>query len=298
MRRNPSIMCVLEGRDRKLHSETIFKCVVFAFLIVILQSPCPTYAEIPSEAADIGIAENLPEQEQTDRSRIHGHLGNELIDAKGNLNNKPYRGGVGLIYHVEYNDWIYLSDIGGLEAGVWLWQTPDHMLKLGASVLYRPARRAIDNITRRQASADGVIKLQWRTPERYFLYMDYHHDIGDVNSGGGADLLLSRNFIFRQALFDHDCMLVPAIGARWSSTKRVDYYYGVRPEEATLSQPAYAGRETFIETARLTGFYIINKSWNAFAGAQADIYGPGITDSPIVTRRVTSRGYVGAAWVF
>ena len=204
----------------------------------------------------------------------------------------------GLLYRVEYDEWLYLDNIGGLEAGVWLWQTPDHMEKLGASVQYQAARRAEDNITRRRASADGVIKFQWRTPERYFLYLDYHHDIGDASNGGGVNLLLSRNFIFRQALFDHDCMLVPAIGAQWVSAKRVDYYWGVRPEEATSNQPAYAGRETFIETARLTGFYIINRSWNAFAGVQASIYGPGITDSPIVTRHSTSRGYLGAAWVF
>jgi outer membrane scaffolding protein for murein synthesis (MipA/OmpV family) len=296
MRMSTSILCAFEGREMKLHSDVVLKCVVFAFLILILQSPCPTHAAIPSEAADLGNAENLPGQ--TYQARIHGHLGAELIDAKGNLNNKPYRGGLGLLYRVEYDEWLYVDNIGGLEAGVWLLQTPNHMQKLGVSVQHQPARRAVDNITRRRASADGVLKFQWRMPERYFLYMDFHHDIGDASNGGGVNLLLSRNFIFRQALFDHDCMLVPAIGAQWVSANRVDYYWGVRPDEATPTQPAYAGRETFIETARLTGFYIINESWTAFAGVQASIYGPGITDSPIVTRHSTSRGYLGAAWVF
>ncbi|MGE5818767.1 MAG: hypothetical protein ACM37Z_12135, partial [Deltaproteobacteria bacterium] len=126
-------MCAFKDRYRKLHSDTVLKCVVFAFLFLILQRPCPTYAAIPSEAADIGTAENLPGEEQAEHPRIHGHLGAELIDAKGNLNNKPYRGGGGLLYRVEYDEWLYLDNIGGLEAGVWLWQTPDHMEKLGAS---------------------------------------------------------------------------------------------------------------------------------------------------------------------
>jgi len=280
----------------KLHSDTVLKCAVSAaFLILILQSPCPTYAGIPAEATD---AEYLPDQEQTGHARIHGHFATELVDAKGNLNNKPCRGGLGLLYRVEYDEWLYSDNSGGLEAGVWLWQTPNHMQKLGARVQYVPARRAVDNITRRQASADDVIKYQWRTPDRYFLYLDYHQDIGDASNGGGANLFLSRNIIFRQALFDHDCMLVPAIGAQWVSANRVDYYWGVRPDEATPTQPAYAGREAFTETARLTGFYIINRSWTAFAGVQATVFGPGITDSPIVTRHVTSRGYLGVARVF
>ena len=93
-------------------------------------------------------------------------------------------------------------------------------------------------------------------------------------------------------------MLVPGIAVGWRSAKRVDYYFGVRPEEATPSQPAYAGREAFTESARLTGFYIINKSWTAFAGAQGTVFGPGVTDSPIVTRHVTSIGYLGIARVF
>lgn len=295
-KRSASILGAFDGQNMKLHSVTVLKCIVFAaFLILLLKSPCPTYAAIPSEATD---AENLPDQEQADHSRIHGFVATELIDAKGNLNNKPYRGGVGLLYRVEYGEWLYSDNSGGLEAGVWLWQTPNHMQKLGASVQYVAARRAVDNITRRQASADGVIKYQWRTPDRYFLYLDYHQDIGDASNGGGVNLLLSRNFIFRRALFDHDCMLVPGIAVGWRSARRVDYYYGVLPEEATLNQPAYAGRETFTETARLTGFYIINESWTAFVGAQATVFGPGITDSPIVTRSVTSRGYLGAAWLF
>src|SRR5512140_3154130 len=125
------------------------------------------------------------------------------------------------------------------------------MKKHGEAVRYSPARKAIDNVPGRQAYADIVIKFQWRTPERYFVYMDYHHDVGFVSSGDGADLLLSRSFIFRQALFDHDCMLVPAIGIRWDNDLRVDYYYGVRQEEATADRPAYAGRKTSVEMARL-----------------------------------------------
>jgi MipA family protein len=109
---------------------------------------------------------------------------------------------------------------------------------------------------------------------------------------------LSRNIVFRQALFDHDCMLVPVIDLEWQSSRFVDYYYGVRPEEAAPDRPAYVGRDTMNEGTRLTGFYRINRSWTAFAGMYAAFLGPGITDSPLVKRHVATRGYVGAAWLF
>jgi len=93
-------------------------------------------------------------------------------------------------------------------------------------------------------------------------------------------------------------MLVPGVDLEWESARLVDYYYGVRPEEATLNQHAYIGRETLNEKARLTGFYLINKSWTVFVGVQAAVFGSGITDSPMVKRRSTMRGYMGTAWIF
>jgi len=35
------------------------------------------------------------------------------------------------------------------------------------------------------------------------------------------------------------------IGPRWLSENHVDYYYGVREDEATLSRPAYSGKTTY-----------------------------------------------------
>ncbi|HYN43175.1 MAG TPA: MipA/OmpV family protein [Thermoanaerobaculia bacterium] len=73
----------------------------------------------------------------------------------------------------------------------------------------------------------------------------------------------------------------PFVGGSWLSASHVDYYYGVKPGEATASRPAYEGPATW--------------NWNAGLGVSANAgrvflqgvlryqwYGDGITGSPIV----------------
>lgn len=283
----------------KCHSAKFIKGLILASLwISMFQISCFAYAATQSESTDLDLEESLQDQEQTDHHRFHGHLGGEINYAEGIKNNARYSGRLIPLYRVEYDEWIYVSNIGGMEAGLWLWQTPDHKQKIGASVQRHPNQTDFDFAARRQASADGVIKFQWRMPNNYITHLSYHRDIGNASKGDSAVITLSRNILFRQALFNHDCMLVPGVDLEWESARLVDYYYGVRPEEATLNQHAYIGRETLNEKARLTGFYLINKSWTVFVGVQAAVFGSGITDSPMVKRRSTMRGYMGTAWIF
>lgn len=268
------------------------------FLFLILQLSCHAYAETQSELVDIDTEAALSGAEETAPSKLHGHLGGEINYARRIVDGTSYKGRPVPLYLVEYDHWVYARNTGGIEGGVWLWQTPDHMQKLGVSVQrHAELTKEFNNTQRRKASADGVINAQWRGNNN-FIHLSYHHDIGNASNGDSAVLVLSHNIIFRRALFDHDCMLVPGINLEWESARLVDYYYGVRPEEASPDRPAYTGRETLNGGARITGFYRINRSWTAFLGTQTVFLGPGITDSPIVHRRVATRGYVGAAWLF
>ncbi|MCL5278670.1 MAG: MipA/OmpV family protein, partial [Planctomycetes bacterium] len=45
--------------------------------------------------------------------------------------------------------------------------------------------------------------------------------------------------------------LIPSGGVRWKSEKLVDYYYGVRPNEARPERPAYEGKQAFDPFLRL-----------------------------------------------
>ncbi len=267
--------------------------------LTILHISIPAYAASARDSTEINIADAVPETELVKDHRFRGYLGGEINYAQGIVENSHYRGRlVAPLFFIEFDGQLYVSNKGGGEAGVWLWQTQGHRRKVGVSVQNHPNVTAFDVVARRQASTDGVVKFQWKTPTNYSLHLDYNHDIGNVSNGDSVQLVLLRHIMLRQSLFGHDFMLVPSIDLEWESARLVDYYYGVRPEEATPDRPAYVGRATINEKARVTGFYLINRSWTAFAGVQAAAYGPGITDSPIVTRHVTLRGYIGMAWLF
>jgi outer membrane protein len=74
------------------------------------------------------------------------------------------------------------------------------------------------------------------------------------------------------------------IGPKWMSENRVDYYYGVRPSEATDSRPAYAAPATWNLDISLTGILNISSRWRIFVRMNREGFGSGIKDSPIVDK--------------
>lgn len=89
----------------------------------------------------------------------------------------------------------------------------------------------------------------------------------------------------------------PFAGGSWLSDQLVDYYYGVRPDEATATRAAYEGQATW--------------NWNAGVGVSANVgrvflqgvfryqrLGGGITDSPIVDREGSFGAFLIATYGF
>jgi outer membrane protein len=86
------------------------------------------------------------------------------------------------------------------------------------------------------------------------------------------------------------------IGPRWMSQNRVDYYYGIRQDEATSLRPAYTGEATWNLDINLTAVINVTSRWSVLALLNREGYGSGITNSPIVERTsayalVTSLSY-------
>lgn len=78
--------------------------------------------------------------------------------------------------------------------------------------------------------------------------------------------------------------LVPGITAKWPSEELVEYYYGVRPDEATPDRPAYSGKAVLNASAALNASYELTDSWELIGGAEYTRLGDGITDSPIIEK--------------
>jgi outer membrane protein len=79
-------------------------------------------------------------------------------------------------------------------------------------------------------------------------------------------------------------LLLVGFGPRWDSGRRVDYYFGVRPEEALDSRPAYAGESTISWDLAVSALYRPSSRWSLFVLVNRTSYGEGIRQSPIVAR--------------
>jgi outer membrane protein len=78
--------------------------------------------------------------------------------------------------------------------------------------------------------------------------------------------------------------LIPSGGVRWKSDNLVDYYYGVRPNEARPDRPAYEGEQAFDPFLRLVIRHKLTKHWSLFSDTQYEWLAGEITDSPIVSK--------------
>lgn len=77
---------------------------------------------------------------------------------------------------------------------------------------------------------------------------------------------------------------VPTIALNWPSAELVEYYYGVRLEEATERRPAYEGGSVLNASAALNIGYALSESWEIIGGAEYTQLGDEITDSPIIEK--------------
>ena len=74
------------------------------------------------------------------------------------------------------------------------------------------------------------------------------------------------------------------IGPRWLSHSRVDYYYGIRENEATPTRLFYVGPSTWNLDINVTGIVNLNSKWRFLAILNREGFGSGIKDSPIVEK--------------
>jgi len=133
--------------------------------------------------------------------------------------------------------------------------------------------------------------VQWRTE-----YAKLSFDVaGDASSHSkGTEVRFGVEHDFRAGRF----MFTPRAVAVWRDAKAIDYYYGVRPEEATATRPAYEGTATTNAELGLRTFYGISPRDGVFLDVSATALGSGIKDSPLVDRRTLPAVRLGYLYRF
>ncbi len=263
---------------------------LFLFILV-LSLPVRAEEDATETYTDVGA----PAAAQAARpSGLHGILGAGLFNGQRIIGDDGRRTALLPLVLMRYDDWAYWSLTGG---GVWLAQSGDHSLRFGAGVRLHGGWRAGDDpdlagMESRRGSLDGYLNAVWRT-SLVTIGAHYYHDVLDASRGDAASLRLSKRFRAGE-----DVWLTPSIGAEWQNSERVDYYYGVRPEEALPSRPAYTGVATINANAGLAGSCRLSPSWSLLGGVFLTRFGSGIVESPIVTRRWSTLVYAGVGWRF
>ena len=114
------------------------------------------------------------------------------------------------------------------------------------------------------------------------LTMEWLADASGNSKGQQLKFGIERPFVW-----DRRFELTPSLGVTWLDKKYVDYYYGVKPTEATAARPEYLGKATTNVEAALRLGYVIDPHQRVFLEFTETHWGSGITSSPLVDKTTT-----------
>lgn len=93
-------------------------------------------------------------------------------------------------------------------------------------------------------------------------------------------------------------LIAPAVGVSWLDDALVDYYYGVRLDEATSTRSQYSGGSTKNAYVHLSLGYIISDSMELLAGLKLVRLGENIEASPIVDKKYETSAFSAVQYKF
>ncbi|WP_416762136.1 MipA/OmpV family protein [Roseateles sp. So40a] len=195
------------------------------------------------------------------------------------------------------NRWFRLA---GGNADLKLWRegfSTQHSLSAGLRLKYDDEGfKASDSpllagMDKRKASVWGGGALTWQTPWVQ-LGAEYVGDLSGESKGQKFSLQADRRFGFGA------WGLTPRVKAQWLDKKYVDYYYGVHAHEVTASRALYTGQSATTAELGLRVDYAIARSHLVYIDASVTRLPDEIRQSPIVSRKDTSRVVLGYMYRF
>ena len=150
---------------------------------------------------------------------------------------------------------------------------------------------SLSGMAERGPGMDGGIGYE----RRYRWGTVFGEALRDVShTSGGNELRLGFNYDWQRARL----RLRPYFTVSLRSARLNNYYYGVRPDEATPTRPAYQAGAGFNNELGLYGSYRLTERWRALAGVSATHWSSEVRDSPIVNNRMEITAMAGAVYDF
>jgi outer membrane protein len=129
--------------------------------------------------------------------------------------------------------------------------------------------------------------LSWHNP-----YLDVSGEFLFSSKGQQGKVVLDKGFKLGQV------RIAPHIGVEYLSSKDVNYYYGVLPNEVTATRAAYNGRATYNFVAGTEFDWSLTPHQTIRADLGLTRYGSGITSSPLVDKKVSPEMKIGYLYTF
>lgn len=198
------------------------------------------------------------------------------------------------VLRLGWKDTLYLNV---LQAGAWVWSSPDNSLKVGVALEPRFGWSADDNarvagMQDRDFSVEGGPNVQWRSPLGV-VNANVYQDLGGASKGQTAQLQYIRGLVASDRL-----RLNGSVGLQWFSAKMNDYYFGVRSFETTATRPQYAAGSSVSLQVGVNGAWIVSERGSILFGLGVSRIGSGASDSPIVETAIQGFAYTGYGWSF
>lgn len=141
----------------------------------------------------------------------------------------------------------------------------------------------------RDWALDAGVMLCWNNPI-VNMSIDAVTDVSGTHEG--RELCLSAY----KTLFEG--FLTPKASIKWQSSDLVDYYYGVRPNEARAGRPEYTAGSGLEYMAGVTIGLPLGDKWALFGDTQCTFLGDEAGDSPIVGDDTIMRYVAGVVYRF
>jgi outer membrane protein len=101
---------------------------------------------------------------------------------------------------------------------------------------------------------------------------------------------------YRYSTRYRDVWLRPYAILGWRNAALNDYYYGVRPEEATVERPAYSAGSGFSPEVGVHALYSLSERWSLITGMSLKYWPAAVGNSSIVDTRLQWQAFVGIGW--
>ncbi|WP_054179215.1 MipA/OmpV family protein [Trabulsiella odontotermitis] len=149
----------------------------------------------------------------------------------------------------------------------------------------------LDGMAKRKGGFWGGAKIEWQNPW-VTLTADWTHDLSGNSKGHRARLGAERRWQWG------DLSLTPRVVGNWHDKKYVDYYYGVRADEARDWRPAYQGKASFDAEFGLLSVYRFSAHHSVMLDLEITPLSSEVKESPLVDRSREDRIFLGYMYRF